>query len=216
MTPLPYPSQLSGRDRLCIITNLWRSHSRIPNSCGERARGDPDAFRQLMGTYQAPIYNYVLRLVGGDAALAEDLCQEIFMKVHQGLAGFNMQCRFTTWLFQIAKYRVLDELRARERRVQTPIELDRVPPAAIAAAPEVGFEQMDAVFRAIGELNTDMRAALLLRDVVGLSYNEIAEALEISLATTKWRIFKARELTAARLVAEGVLTPPSTTTSLAS
>jgi RNA polymerase sigma-70 factor (ECF subfamily) len=74
---------------------------------------------------------------------------------------------------------------------------------------------MDAVFRAIGELNTDMRAALLLRDVVGLSYNEIAEALEISLATTKWRIFKARELTAARLVAEGVLTPPSTTTSLA-
>ena len=138
------------------------------------------------------------------------------MKVHQGLAGFNMQCRFTTWLFQIAKYRVLDELRARERRVQTPIELDRVPPAAIAAAPEVGFEQMDAVFRAIGELNLDMRAALLLRDVVGLSYNEIAEALEISLATTKWRIFKARELTAARLVAEGVLTPPSTTTSLAS
>ena len=126
-----------------------------------------------------------------------------------------MQCRFTTWLFQIAKYRVLDELRARERRVQTPIELDRVPPAAIAAAPEVA-EQMDAVFRAIGELNLDMRAALLLRDVVGLSYNEIAEALEISLATTKWRIFKARELTAARLVAEGVLTPPSTTTSLAS
>jgi RNA polymerase sigma-70 factor (ECF subfamily) len=169
-----------------------------------------------MATYQAPIYNYVLRLVGGDAALAEDLCQEIFMKVHQGLKGFNMQCRFTTWLFQIAKYRVLDELRARERRVQTPVELDRVPPAAIAAAPEVGFEQMDAVFRAIGELNTDMRAALLLRDVVGLSYNEIAEALEISLATTKWRIFKARELTAARLVAEGVLTPPSTTTSLAS
>ena len=187
-----------------------------PERLRRARRGDPDAFRQLMATYQAPIYNYVLRLVGGDAALAEDLCQEIFMKVHQGLPGFNMQCRFTTWLFQIAKYRVLDELRARERRVQTPIELDRVPPAAIAAAPEVGFEQMDAVFRAIGELNTDMRAALLLRDVVGLSYNEIAEALEISLATTKWRIFKARELTAARLVAEGVLTPPSTTTSLAS
>src|SRR5664279_1349642 len=142
-----------------------------PERLRRARRGDPEAFRQLMGTYQAPIYNYVLRLVGGDSALAEDLCQEIFMKVHQGLAGFNMQCRFTTWLFQIAKYRVLDELRARERRIQTPIELDRVPPAAIAAAPEVGFEQMDAVFRAIGELNLDMRAALLLRDVVGLSYN---------------------------------------------
>ena len=157
-----------------------------------------------MATYQAPIYHYVLRLVGGDAALAEDLCQEIFMKVHQGLAGFNMQCRFTTWLFQIAKYRVLDELRARERRVQTPIELDRVPPAAIAAAPEVGFEQMDAVFRAIGELNTDMRAALLLRDVVGLSYNEIADSLETTLATVKWRIYKAREEVQLALAREGI------------
>ena len=178
-------------------------------------RGDEAAFRSLVEAYHGTMFNYVLRMVGNDRALAEDLCQEIFLRVYQGLPGFNLRCRFTTWLFQVAKHRVLDELRARERRVQTPIELDRVPPAAIAAAPEVGFEQMDAVFRAIGELNVDMRAALLLRDVVGLSYNEIAEALEISLATTKWRIFKARELTAARLVAEGVLTPPSTTTSLA-
>ena len=89
-------------------------------------------FDRLFTEYSAPIYNYVLRLVGGDAALAEDLCQEIFMKVHQGLAGFNMQCRFTTWLFQIAKYRVLDELRARERRVHW------VPRAGIWGAPLLG------------------------------------------------------------------------------
>ena len=75
---------------------------------------------------------------------------------------------------------------------------------------------MDAVFRAIAALNPDLRDALLLRDIVGLSYAEIAESLEISLATTKWRIFKARELTAERLVAEGVLRPPGAATSLAS
>ena len=186
-----------------------------PERLRRARRGDPDAFRQLMATYQAPIYNYVLRLVGGDAALAEDLCQEIFMKVHQGLPGFNMQCRFTTWLFQLAKYRVLDELRANERRPRALVALDDAPPLEVVDAPAERVETIEALWVAVEGLTTDLKMALLLRDVVGLSYNEIAEALEISLATTKWRIFKARELTAARLVAEGVLTPPSTTTSLA-
>ena len=68
---------------------------------------------------------------------------------------------------------------------------------------------MDAVFRAIAALNPDLKMALLLRDIAGLSYAEIAETLEISLATTKWRIFKARELTAERLVSEGVLRVPA-------
>ena len=171
-------------------------------------RHDQDAFRQIVATYQAPLYNYVLRLVAGDAALAEDLCQEILMRVYNGLPGFNVECRFTTWMFQIAKNRVFDELRARQRRPQTPIDLDRIPHAADGHDQGERVEQADAVFRAIGHLNPDLRAALLLRDVVGLSYCEIAEALEITLATTKWRIFKARELTAERLVAEGVMTSP--------
>src|SRR3954452_20637747 len=179
-------------------------------------RGDEQAFSAIVRLYQTTVFNYVLRVVGGDRALAEDLTQEVFLRVYQGLAGFNLRCRFTTWLFQVAKHRVLDELRARERRGRPPVDIDTMMGSLPVYDPEIRLEEMDAVFRAIGALTPELKMALLLRDVVGLSYAEIAEALEISLATTKWRIYKARELTAARLVAEGVLTPPSTTTSLAS
>jgi RNA polymerase sigma-70 factor (ECF subfamily) len=170
-------------------------------------RGDAEAFSSLVVAYQTPIFNYVLRVVGGDRALAEDLSQEIFLRVYQGLPGFNMRCRFTTWLFQIAKHRVLDELRARDRRGRERVDIDSVPGALASYDQEGQVEQMDSIFRAIGALNPDLRMALVLRDVVGLSYNEISDTLDISLATTKWRIYKARELTAERLLAEGVMQP---------
>jgi RNA polymerase sigma-70 factor, ECF subfamily len=172
-------------------------------------KGDQEAFSSIVRQYQSTVYNYVLRVVGGDRALAEDLTQEVFLRVYQGLAGFNLRCRFTTWLFQVAKHRVLDELRARERRGRPPIDIDSIPGALPVHDPEIRLEEMDAVFRAIASLTPELKMALLLRDIVGLSYAEIAEALEISLATTKWRIYKARELTAERLVAEGVLRLPA-------
>jgi RNA polymerase sigma-70 factor, ECF subfamily len=172
-------------------------------------KGDQEAFSSIVRQYQSTVYNYVLRVVGGDRALAEDLTQEVFLRVYQGLAGFNLRCRFTTWLFQVAKHRVLDELRARERRGRPPLDIDSMMGALPVYDPEIRMEEMDAVFRAIGSLTTELKMALLLRDVVGLSYAEIAESLEISLATTKWRIYKARELTAERLVAEGVLRLPA-------
>src|SRR3954452_14528605 len=171
-------------------------------------RGDQDAFSAIVRLYQSTVYNYILRVVGGDRALAEDLCQEVFLRVYQGLAGFNLRCRFTTWLFQVAKHRVLDELRARERRGRPPIDIGSLPGGLPVHDPEIRLEEMGAVFRAIGALNPELKMALLLHDIVGLSYAEIAEALEISLATTKWRIYKARELTAERLVSEGVLRVP--------
>jgi RNA polymerase sigma-70 factor (ECF subfamily) len=177
-------------------------------------RGDQEAFSAIVRLYQTTVFNYILRVVGGDRALAEDLCQEVFLRVYQGLPRFNLRCRFTTWLFQVAKHRVLDELRARERRGRAPLDIDAIPGAVAARDPDVRIEEMDAVFRAIGSLNPDLKMALLLRDIVGLSYAEIAETLEISLATTKWRIYKARELTAERLVAEGVLELPTTAPAL--
>jgi RNA polymerase sigma-70 factor, ECF subfamily len=157
-----------------------------------------------MDAYQGPVFNYVLRMLSGDRALAEDMCQEVFLRVYQGLPGFNLRCRFTTWLFQVAKHRVLDELRARSRRATTPVDIDTLPQALLAREPVVGVEDMDAVFRAIGSLSDDLKTALVLRDVVGLSYNEIADSLEITLATVKWRIFKAREDVQVALGREGI------------
>jgi RNA polymerase sigma-70 factor (ECF subfamily) len=166
-------------------------------------RGDEHAFRLIVRAYETPVYNYVLRMVG-DRALAEDLSQEIFLRIYQGLPGFSLRCRFTTWLFQVAKNRVLDELRARERKPQSSLTLDDLPPLEVVDAPPERVEAIDAVWRAVAALNPDLKMALLLRDVVGLSYTEIADSLEITLATVKWRIFKAREEVQLALVREGV------------
>jgi RNA polymerase sigma-70 factor (ECF subfamily) len=166
-------------------------------------RGDEHAFRIILNAYETPVYNYVLRMVG-DRALAEDLSQEIFLRIYQGLPGFSLRCRFTTWLFQVAKNRVLDELRARERKPQSAVTLDDLPPLEVVDPPPERVEMIDAVWRAVAALNPDLKMALLLRDVVGLSYTEIADSLEITLATVKWRIFKAREEVQLALVREGI------------
>jgi RNA polymerase sigma-70 factor (ECF subfamily) len=104
----------------------------------------------------------------------------------------------------VTKNRVLDELRAIERRPRAVIALDDIPPLEVLDQPFERSEAIDAVWRAVGALTVDLKMALLLRDVVGLSYTEIADSLEITLATVKWRIYKAREEVAAALVREGV------------
>ncbi|HEX7256296.1 MAG TPA: RNA polymerase sigma factor [Gaiellaceae bacterium] len=166
-------------------------------------RGDERAFSLIVRAYETPVYNYVLRLVG-DRALAEDLTQEVFLRVYQGLPKFSLRCRFTTWLFQVTKNRVLDELRAVERRPRAVVALDDIPPLEVLDAPVEQVEAMDAVWRAVNDLTVDLKMALLLRDVVGLSYTEIADSLEITLATVKWRIYKAREEVQLSLAREGI------------
>jgi RNA polymerase sigma-70 factor, ECF subfamily len=167
-------------------------------------RGDERAFSLILRAYETPVFNYVLRLVGGDRALAEDLTQEVFLRVYQGLPKFSLRSKFTTWLFQVTKNRVLDELRASERRPRALVALDDIAPLEVLDQPVERLEEIDALWRAVENLSTDLKMALLLRDVVGLSYTEIADALEVTLATVKWRIYKAREEVQIALVREGV------------
>jgi RNA polymerase sigma-70 factor, ECF subfamily len=166
-------------------------------------RGDERAFSIIVRTYEQPVYNYVLRLTG-DRVLSEDLTQEVFLRVYQGLPSFSLRSRFTTWLFQVTKNRVLDELRAMERRPRAIVALEDIPPLEAVDAPVERTEAIDAVWRAVEALNPDLKMALLLRDIVGLSYAEIAETLEITLATVKWRIYKAREEVQLALQREGI------------
>jgi RNA polymerase sigma-70 factor, ECF subfamily len=175
-------------------------------------RGDERAFSLILRAYETPVFNYVLRLVGGDRALAEDLTQEVFLRVFQGLPKFSLRSKFTTWLFQVTKNRVLDELRASERRPRALVAIDDIAPLEVLDAPIERLEEIDALWRAVELLSTDLKMALLLRDVVGLSYTEIADSLEVTLATVKWRIYKAREEVQIALVREGVTfdTQPAT------
>ena len=174
-----------------------------PGVLRKAQRGDERAFTLIVRAYETPVYNYVLRLVG-DRVLAEDLTQEVFLRVFQGLPKFSLRSKVTTWLFQVTKNRVLDELRANERRPRFSVALDDIPPLEVVDAPLENLEAMDAVWRSVGALTPDLKMALLLRDVVGLSYTEIADSLEITLATVKWRIYKAREEVQLALAREGI------------
>jgi RNA polymerase sigma-70 factor (ECF subfamily) len=168
-------------------------------------RGDQRAFALIVESYEIPVFNYVRRLVN-DRTLAEDLTQEVFLRVYLSLPRFSFRAKFTTWLFQVAKNRVVDELRAQERRPR---------PANLAAErlhaldpPAERAEMVDALWRAIDRLDLDLKLAILLRDVAGFSYSEIGEILEITLPTVKWRIYKAREGVQLALARQG-LTPAS-------
>ena len=156
-----------------------------------------------MRAYELPVFNYVLRLTG-DRALAEDLTQEVFLRVLQGLPGFSGRSCFTTWLFQIAKHRTLDEVRALERRPRSGGRVEDLDwPAAEPSADR--RDAMTRLWEAVGELPVDLRTALLLRDVVGLTYREIGEVLEIPLSTVKWRIYAAREKVCAALGVDALI-----------
>jgi RNA polymerase sigma-70 factor (ECF subfamily) len=174
-----------------------------PGVLRKAQRGDEHAFSIIVRTYQIPVYNYVLRMVG-DRSLAEDLTQEVFLRVFQGLSSFSLRSKFTTWLFQVTKNRVLDELRATERRPRAVIDLEDIPPLEVVDAPFERLEAIDAVWRAVEGLSVDLKMALLLRDVVGLAYGEIAESLEVTLATVKWRIWRAREDVQLALARDGI------------
>ena len=124
------PTALVARTA-AVLTNDWQKLDHLPRMTGiystsfgapqpdfgvlrKAQRGDERAFNLIVRAYETPVYNYVLRLVG-DQALAEDLTQGVFLRVYQGLPKFSLRCRFTTWLFQVTKNRVLDELRANEK-----------------------------------------------------------------------------------------------------
>ena len=165
-------------------------------------RGDDDAFSVIVRTYQPPVFNYVLRSVG-NRELAEDLTQDVFLRVWRSLPSYGFRAQLTTWLFQVAKNVILDDIRARNTRVQ-PIELvPEIAPAAATSSIEQS-ELIGALWVAIEQLGFDLKTALLLRDVVGLSYNEIADTLEIPLTTVKWRIYSAREEVQALLGKAGI------------
>lgn len=164
--------------------------------------GDRRAFELIVEAYQVMVFNYVRRLVK-DRTLAEDLTQEVFLRVYLSLPRFSFQAKFTTWLFQVTKNRVLDELRAQERRPRS-ADLSAETLHVVDPPADQG-ETVDALWRAIDDLDVDLKLAILLRDVAGFSYNEIGEILEITLPTVKWRIYKAREGVHISLARQGLV-----------
>jgi RNA polymerase sigma-70 factor (ECF subfamily) len=149
------------------------------------AAGDLGAFEQLVRAYQQHVWRFLRRLLG-DAASAEDVTQETFLRVFRRLPTFTFDAKFSTWVFQIARNAGIDELRSRQRRTRL-ASLAR-PPDPPAAAPEARVE----IEAALASLPVDLREAVVLVEVLGLRYREVARVLGVPEGTVKSRVFSAR------------------------
>jgi RNA polymerase sigma-70 factor, ECF subfamily len=157
--------------------------------------GRLDAFEELVRRHRLGAYRVALRMLGDDSD-AEDATQDAFVQAWRKLDGFRADAAFSTWMYRIVTNRCLNMLRARRRT--EPLPTDREAPASRPDRIAEGRWQVEDLQRAIGRLTPEQRAPLVLRELEGLSYEEIAGALELSIPAVKSRLHRARlELLAA-------------------
>ena len=186
-----------------------------------RARaGDRQAFEQLVLDNQNRIYSLAVRLTG-DREEAFDLAQEAFVKAWQGLPAFQGESSFATWIYRLATNVCIDYLRKQKRRrqVESEVSLDDdeaawTEPADWSQDPQRQLERSElgrALGRGLKSLPEQQRQILVLRELSGLSYQEIAQKLDLDLGTVKSRIARARLALRKILSADGnfFASPPS-------
>ena len=168
--------------------------------------GDAAAFAELVGRYRNQIINFVYRMTN-DYDGASDLAQETFVRVYKAMDRYKTSHAFSTYIYRIATNLAISELRKRKRRRVVsltgffqgkdgadPVEFDPPDTQPLQDAAMIGDERRNAVARAIATLPDKYRAPLVLRDVEGLGYEQIAKILETSEGTIKSRISRARGL----------------------
>jgi RNA polymerase sigma-70 factor (ECF subfamily) len=170
----------------------------------ERARaGERAAFDLLVARYQRRLLRLVLRLLR-DQAEAEDVVQETFLRAYRALPRFRGDAAFYTWLYRIALNGARSTiLRRRQRTAPHGMAPSQLP----APVPEIGTPEsmllskqvMQTIDAALEALPLELRTAIVLREIEGLSYEEIAQIMECPLGTVRSRIFRAREAIARRL-----------------
>ncbi len=201
-----------------VVVNATGEGDRSKNELSERVllsklrRRDPEAFEQLVRQHQDRVFDFCVRMLG-DREEAHDLVQEIFVSVHQHLDKFRMDARLTTWIFRISRNHCLNRLKYLKRRGRgRSEEWEDVGEGRLQEAvggPETPGEALDAareramVRVAISRLEEEGRALVVLRDIEGLSYEEIVEITELPVGTVKSRLHRAREKLAAILAELG-------------
>jgi len=174
--------------------------------------GDGNAFEALVAAYEKNVYNLALRMTG-NAQDAEDMAQEAFVKAYTSLPGFRGDSKFSVWLYRIVSNVCLDFLRRQNRRPASSLSLEdedgeesQMDIPDESQSPEQLLERsltQEAVQRGLQSLSAEQRQILLLREIQGLSYEEIAETLDLEAGTVKSRIFRARKKLCAFLIADG-------------
>ncbi len=165
-------------------------------------KGDKGAFDLLVLKYQHKIVNLIMRYVR-DPELALDIAQEAFIKAYRALPRFRGDSAFYTWMYRIAVNTAKNHLAAQRRRpmdieldLQDPEQYDLHAKLKETDTPEgvaLSNELQETVERAIAALPDDLRTAIILRELEGMSYEEIAETMECPVGTVRSRIFRARD-----------------------
>jgi RNA polymerase sigma-70 factor (ECF subfamily) len=157
-------------------------------------RGDSAAFETLVTTHQHRVFGVALRMLGSRAD-AEDVAQETFLRAHRALPEFRGDAKLSTWLYAIAARLCLSRLGGSQRRLVRADEeiLARIPDGGADPGRVMEEEERGAALRrAITELSEERRMVVVLRDLEGLAYEEIAEVLGIELGTVRSRLHRAR------------------------
>lgn len=145
----------------------------------------------LVRKYHNRIIN-IANSLSGNAADAEDIAQEAFLKVYHNLKDFRNQARFSSWLYRITLNTAYDHLRKNKRKTASLDELDysRIPDNKNSE----DILAKETLRKALDKIPFDFRSALILKEIEGLSYEEIAQTLKIRLGTVESRIFRARRM----------------------
>lgn len=174
-------------------------------------QGSRDAFEELFARHHRRIIHFCYRMTG-DQARAEEAAQEIFLRIARAASTYQPTAKFTTWAYQVARRTTLNYLRDEKdgaEKVPIPVgeEQDDGSPAPALRGPETldpermawGAEVRDRMLAALRELPEGYRSALILAGAEGLSYQEAATVLGITVQAVKSRVFRAREMLLARL-----------------
>lgn len=174
--------------------------------------GDANAFETLVLEYEKNVYNIALRMTGNSEDAA-DMTQEAFIKAYNSLQSFRGDSKFSVWLYRIVSNVCLDFLRSKNRRptVSLSVEDDdgedtQLDVADESQSPELLLDRKltrESVRRGLDSLPPDYRQILLLREIQGLSYDEISQALGLEVGTVKSRIFRARKRLCNFLIDDG-------------
>ena len=167
--------------------------------------GDEAAFAEIVDRYRNPITNYLYRFLN-DYEEAVDLAQETFVRVYFAIDRYHTQFAFSTYIYRIATNLAISEIRRRKRRrilsltglfqgeADEAVEFQPPDTRPLADAQLVGEERDETIARAIAALPEKYRIPIILRDIEGRSYDEVAEIMGLGLGTTKSRISRARGL----------------------
>lgn len=167
-----------------------------------RLKANEDAaYDELVRTYNESLFHVACRMLG-DPAEASDVVQEVFIKVFKNIGGFKEEAALKTWIFRIAFSEILNRLRWWKRRHRSStVSLDDQSSsnghyvADLGPSPDKALESREreeAIRKALGRLSGDHRSIVILRDIEGFSYAEIADVLGISVGTVKSRLARAR------------------------